>query len=141
MKDVAAGKSSGVLVFGLRGLAEGLGLIAQKSSRQPVPANHASVDIPGHGCLPIASLCFMGDTCLRTNLITKRILADMTDGEVIEIVTDNLSSVETIPFMSPNYNGVHLATVHTESCWKIYIRKGDDAPANTAIRTDRDQEE
>lgn len=136
MKDVAAGKSSSALVSpSLRALAEALGLISQRCVPPLVSAHHASVDIPGHGCLPIASLSFLGDTCLRTNLVTKRVLAQMADGEVIEIVTDNLSSVETIPFMSPNYDGVHLATIHAESCWKIYIRKGVSA------RTDHNPEE
>lgn len=83
------------------------------------------VTLPAVGPVRVAkSLNFLGDTCLRTNLLTKRALAYSEDGEVIEILTDNPSSSETIPFMSPNYNSVHLATVHSEQCWKIYLRKG-----------------
>lgn len=88
----------------------------------------ASADVatlPGWGEVRVTrSLNFLGDTCLRTNLLTKRALAYSEDGDVIEIITDNPSSAETIPFMSSNYNSLHLATVHAEQCWKIYLRKG-----------------
>lgn len=82
------------------------------------------VEIVGYGCLHVQLyLDFIGDTCLRTNLLTKRALAETVDGDVIEIVTDNLSSVETIPFMLPNYNGMHLATCQDAKHWRIYIQK------------------
>lgn len=127
MKELAIQKSGFLAQLGLDGLAAMLGLRAAKRGGQTnVAERHA--EIPGHGLLNLAlSLDFMGDTCLRTNLVTKRALAEVPDGAIIEIVTDNLSSVETIPFMSPNYDGVHLATVHAQSCWKIYIRKGVDS--------------
>jgi TusA-related sulfurtransferase len=130
MKELAIQKSGLLALLGLHDIAEALGLrAAARAGQANVTERYA--EIPGHGRLSLRmSLDFMGDTCLRTNLVTKRALAEVLDGAVIEIVTDNLSSVETIPFMSPNYNGAHLATVHAESCWKIYIRKGDgSAPA------------
>jgi TusA-related sulfurtransferase len=95
------------------------------------------VEIPGHGQQKIAiALNFVGDTCLRINLVTKRALAYCIAGDVIEIVTDNLSSVETIPFMSPSYNFIHLATVHDQTCWKIYLGKtGVDSLTDKGGRT------
>ncbi|MHB8166281.1 MAG: hypothetical protein ACYDDT_05855 [Sulfuricella sp.] len=70
-----------------------------------------------------ASLDFVGDNCLRTNLLTKLILDKAVAGAVFEISSDNLSAVETIPFMLPNRNCEHLATIHEPTCRKIYVRK------------------
>ena len=41
----------------------------------------------------------------------------------LEIALDNMSSVETIPFMLPGHGWVHLVTVHEDGNWKIYARK------------------
>jgi TusA-related sulfurtransferase len=82
------------------------------------------VEIPGRGTIA-ADFCldFMGEACLRTNLVTKRALQAARPGLVIEIVSDNLSAVETIPFMLPGHDCEHLGTVQFEGGWKIYARK------------------
>lgn len=124
IKELTIRKSGflGILVPG--GLAELLGLRTSEPSKRTTEVTEEWIEILGYGCLYVAlSLNFVGDTCLRTNLLTKRALAEAADGDVIEIITDNLSSVETIPFMSPNYNGVHLATCQDAQCWKIYVQK------------------
>ncbi|TRZ96623.1 MAG: hypothetical protein D4R84_06690 [Rhodocyclaceae bacterium] len=82
------------------------------------------VELPGHGILSVdEALNFVGDTCLRTNLLTKLILDRANAGAIFEISSDNLSAVETIPFMLPNCNCEHLATLHEGPCQKIYVRK------------------
>jgi len=112
----------GVLEHG--SLAELLGLRRSLRGDAMTGMKEEWVEIFGYGCLFVTlSFNFIGDTCLRTNLLTKRALAEAADGDVIEIITDNLSSVETIPFMSPNYNGVHLATCQDAQCWRVYMQK------------------
>lgn len=69
---------------------------------------------------------FIGDTCLRTNLLTKMALDRCPPGAVLEIATDNLASVETIPFMLPGHGCTHLGTIRTDAGWKIYARKEDN---------------
>jgi TusA-related sulfurtransferase len=82
------------------------------------------VDLPVHGVLWVdESLDFVGDNCLRTNLLLKLVLDKAVAGAVYEISSDNLSAVETIPFMLPNCNCEHLATLHEPTCLKIYVRK------------------
>jgi TusA-related sulfurtransferase len=82
------------------------------------------VDLPGRGTIWVdKSLNFVGDNCLRTNLLTKLVLDKAVAGTVFEISSDNLSAVETIPFMLPNCNCEHLATIHEPTCRKIYVRK------------------
>jgi len=85
------------------------------------------VEVPGHGAMVAdASVDLTGQTCLRTNLVTKRALDAAAAGTVIEIVSDNLSSVETIPFMLAGHGCVHLGTIHVEGSWKIYARKAEE---------------
>ena len=81
---------------------------------QPTYANVYGADL---------RLDFLGQTCLRTNLVMKRVLASMRPGLVVEIVSDNLSAVETIPFMLLGQDCVHIATVHLDDCWKIFAKK------------------
>lgn len=96
------------------------------------------VDLPGHGKLWVdESLDFVGDNCLRTNLLTKLLLDKAPAGAVFEIGSDNLSAVETIPFMLPNCNCEHLATLHEASCQKIYVRKLDTRPDLSASGSHR----
>ncbi len=83
-----------------------------------------TVDLHPHGILTIdVTGDFTGDTCLRTNLVTKMMLDNCAPSAVIEIATDNLASVETIPFMLPSHGCVHIATVRSETGWIVYARK------------------
>jgi TusA-related sulfurtransferase len=86
-----------------------------------------TVTLGGLGPVAVSVACdFIGDTCLRTNLLTKKALDHCSPGEVVEIASDNLASVETIPFMLPGHGCSHIATVRTEAGWKIYARKEDN---------------
>ena len=91
------------------------------------------VELPRLGTMWVdETLDFVGDTCLRTNLLTKLTLEKAVAGMVFEIRSDNLSAVETIPFMLPNCNCEHLATLHDETCQKIYVRKRQSVPTVAA---------
>lgn len=111
----------------LYGIFRPIGLAWVGIRHRLVRANKAGlkqVDLPGLGSLWVdESLNFVGDNCLRTNLLTKLVLDKAVAGAVFEISSDNLSAVETIPFMLPNCNCEHLATLHEASCQKIYVRK------------------
>lgn len=92
---------------------------------EPVAAK--TVTLRSIGAVTVAEARdFSGDTCLRTNLLTKMALDHCAPGGVLEIATDNLASVETIPFMLPGHGCTHLATIRTDSGWKIYARKEDN---------------
>lgn len=90
------------------------------------------VDLPGHGMLWVdQSLNFVGDNCLRTILRTKLVLDKAAAGAVFEISSDNLSAIETIPFMLPNCNCEPLATLCEPACRKIYVRKCETPSLST----------
>lgn len=125
-KEIAIPKKWGS--FGLasvaRLLVEALAAGDTSGELERARAGGETIELPGYGQIRIAlSINVVGDTCLRTNLVTKRAVAYSSAGDVIEIITDNPSSMETIPFMAPNYNFTHLATLHDERCWRLYIRK------------------
>jgi TusA-related sulfurtransferase len=82
------------------------------------------VDIPGHGrALAQCCLDFTAQTCVRTNLGAQRALEALAVGQIAEIVSDNLSAVETIPFMLDGLGCEHLGTIQLDGLWKIYARR------------------
>ncbi len=88
------------------------------------PEEGRYVEIPGHGVVAVSvSLNFLGVDCLRTNLLTKKAMGLARPGEMLEIITDNTSSAETIPFMLPNYGCVYLATVYEDQRRILYVKK------------------
>ena len=66
----------------------------------------------------------LGDSCPRPQLLTRKALASAAQGDVIEVLIDNPTSVEAIPPMMPGLARTHLATVRAERCWRVYVRKG-----------------
>ena len=80
--------------------------------------------LPAHGLVAVSeSLNFLGASCLRTNLRTKKAMSLAASGDVLEILTDNPSAAETIPFMLPNYGCMCLATIHEQQRWILYVKK------------------
>lgn len=96
-------------------------------STQPAVALRCAprlVDIPVLGRTMVDfSLDFTAQTCLRTNLGTKRALEAMAAGQIVEIWSDNVSAVETIPFMLESHACEHLCTVPRDGTWVVYVRK------------------
>ena len=117
-------KSIFLTMFDSHGLSEMLGLGTSERTAETAWTMGQWVEIPDYGCLYVVrSLNFIGETCLRTNMVTKQALTEVKRGDIIEIVTDNLSSIETIHFMSPNYSGTHLVTYRGAKSWKVYVQK------------------
>jgi tRNA 2-thiouridine synthesizing protein A len=65
----------------------------------------------------------LGVSCPRPQLMTKKAIAEIGVGEVIEVLADNPSSVEALPPMCDELGATHLETVKAPDCWRIYIRK------------------
>lgn len=65
-----------------------------------------------------------GAVCPRPQLLTMKAIDQMRDGEVLELLIDNPSTVEAIPAMGLTLGSTHLATVRDEQGWRIYVRKG-----------------
>lgn len=65
----------------------------------------------------------LGCSCPRPQLMTKKAMAEVGSGEVIEVVLDNPSSVEALPPMCDELNATHLETIKDSADWRVYIRK------------------
>jgi tRNA 2-thiouridine synthesizing protein A len=65
----------------------------------------------------------LGVSCPRPQLMTKKAIAEIVSGEVIEVMADNPSSVEALPPMCDELDATHLETIKAPNCWRIYIRK------------------
>ena len=82
------------------------------------------VDVPSQSRMLVDfSLDFTAQTCLRTNLGVRRALQAMAPGQVLEIRSDNVSAVETIPFMLESHACEHLGTAAFDGRWAVYVRK------------------
>jgi tRNA 2-thiouridine synthesizing protein A len=83
-----------------------------------------NVDLPGHGLVQIyCRVACEGEGCPKPQLLTLKALNESPVGAVVEVVTDNLSVVETIPSMMDIYEGCHLGTIRGENNWRIYVRR------------------
>lgn len=67
----------------------------------------------------------IGASCPRPQLVTMRMLEEMESGDILELVSDNPTTVETIPALAMVLYSDHLATLHTKTGWRIYIRKSN----------------
>lgn len=65
----------------------------------------------------------VGATCPRPQMVTMHTLEEMHQGEILELVSDNPTTVETIPALAMVLFCKHLATVHEDNGWRIYIQK------------------
>ena len=83
------------------------------------------VELPGFGDLPVSiRIDCIGASCPRPQMLAIKALETITDGDVIEIVSDNPSSVESLGSLMEVLGSTHLATLKEERQWRIYLRKG-----------------
>lgn len=65
----------------------------------------------------------IGDSCPRPQLMTKKAVAELRPGEVVEVLVDNPTSMEALPPMCPELHCEHLGTCHAGRAWHVYLRK------------------
>lgn len=81
--------------------------------------------LPGLGVVQIAYVVdCMGAMCPRPQLLTKKVLEQLSDGEIVEIVSDNPAAVEAFPWLAETLACSYLTTLRERDCWRIYLRKG-----------------
>lgn len=83
-----------------------------------------AVELPGYGQVEVrCRVACQGEGCPKPQLLTLKALNESAEGTVVEVITDNLSAVETIPSMMDIYGGRHLATTREAGHWHIYVRR------------------
>lgn len=92
---------------------------------QKVTAAARSVTLPAVGSVEIArTLDCIGAVCPRPQMLTMRVLEELEEGEVIELLSDNPATVETLPALMFSHSGTHVATLKKRDHWRVYMRKG-----------------
>lgn len=67
----------------------------------------------------------MDTACPRPQMAVMSMLETMKKGDVLELITDNPTAIETVPALVMVLYSQHLATLQTDDGWCIYIRKND----------------
>lgn len=102
-----------------------MGLFSKKSQPMAEAGPAAEAVLPNGTKVAVKQqVNCLGDSCPRPQLLTRKALATAAQGDVIEVLVDNPTSVEAIPPMMPGLASTHLATVRAERCWRVYVRKG-----------------
>jgi len=65
----------------------------------------------------------LGDSCPRPQLMTKKAMKEAGSGEVLSVLVDNPTSMESLPPMCDGLGATHLETVAGNKGWKVYIQK------------------
>lgn len=83
-----------------------------------------TVVLPAGSVTVARTLDCLGAACPRPQLLTMKVMEQLYEGEVIELLSDNPATVETLPALMFAVCGTHLATVKDVDHWRVYMRKG-----------------
>jgi tRNA 2-thiouridine synthesizing protein A len=108
----------------LFGLQKKLQAVRGRTLQQTGMGMSHEVELPGLGLVMVArTVDCIGDSCPKPQLLTLKALNQLPEGAIVELITDNPTAVETIPAMMLAAFGQHLASIRSDGCWKVYVRK------------------
>jgi tRNA 2-thiouridine synthesizing protein A len=99
-----------------------MGLFGRKQAAG-ADAGNLTVILDGRAYTVSQIVDCIGDSCPRPQLLTRKAVAGLGAGDVVEVLVDNPTSVEALPPMCDQMAATHLATVKEPRAWKVYIRK------------------
>lgn len=73
----------------------------------------------------------IGASCPRPQMLAIKALEQLEEGEVVEMISDNPSSVESLGSLMEVLDSTHVATLKEASQWRIYLSKGLGGPGKT----------
>ena len=83
------------------------------------------VDLPAYGeAQVVMKIDCIGASCPRPQMLAIKALEQLGDGEIVEMVSDNSSSVESLGSLMEVLGGTHVATIKEASQWRIFLCKG-----------------
>jgi tRNA 2-thiouridine synthesizing protein A len=65
----------------------------------------------------------LGFSCPRPQLMTKGAMNDAKSGDIVKIVIDNPTSMESLASMQSELSSTHLGTVFSDQSWKVLLQK------------------
>ncbi len=100
----------------------------EQSTEQSSSEEERIVKLPDLGSVAIsATINCVGEKYPRPQLLAKKALRNLENGQVLEVIVDNSPSVETIPVMLPSEHGKHLTTIRNDSLWALYVMKMEES--------------
>jgi tRNA 2-thiouridine synthesizing protein A len=98
-------------------------LLGRGNTQKPLLARVET--LPGLGQVRIAYVVdCIGAMCPRPQLLTRKIVEQIEDGEVIEVVTDNPAAAEAFPWLAETLACTFLLSQRNSMGWRLYLRKG-----------------
>lgn len=80
--------------------------------------------IPGYGEVIVGHVVnAVGDSCPKPQILTLKAVNQVPPGSVVELISDNVTAVETIPAMMEAALGMHLMTMKVDKCWHVFVCK------------------
>lgn len=80
--------------------------------------------LPNVGAITVAYVVdCSGEMCPRPQLLTRKVVEQARNGDVIEVVSDNPAFVEAFPWLVEALLCGHLATIRDPDRWRLYLRK------------------
>lgn len=89
------------------------------------------VSLPNLGKIEVCiEVNCLGATCPRPQMLAMKAFACLAPGEVMEIVSDNPSSVEALQALALNIDARYLAQQREANTWRLYLGKAPETGAN-----------
>ena len=100
-----------------------MGLFGRKSRPEPQAPGGAVVLPDGESVAVTRVVDCIGDSCPRPQVFTRNALGKARSGDVIEVKVDNPTSMEALPPIIEQNEGVHLGTLRQSRHWQVLMRK------------------
>lgn len=98
----------------------------RRETDRPVRAEpEPTAEIAGHGAVRIAlTVRCLRQSCPRPQIMMMKAINQLKEGDVVELICDNASAVESIPALALVLFSTHLHTEPEDGFWRVYVRKG-----------------
>lgn len=96
-----------------------------KSQARVESLQHKSMWLEGVGQIYVArTIECLRQNCPRPQILMMKAINEAADGDIVELICDNPSAVESIPALALVLYSTHLGTEKEDGFWRLYVRKG-----------------
>ena len=103
-----------------------MGLFTKKTTEKTVDNNdnNPTITLDNGDIINVTkTIDCLGFSCPRPQLMTKGAMNDAKSGDIIKIVIDNPTSMESLASMQSELSSTHLGTVFSDQSWKVLLQK------------------
>ena len=103
-----------------------MGLFTKKTTEKTVDNNdnNPTITLDNGDVINVTkTIDCLGFSCPRPQLMTKGAMNDAKSGDIIKIVIDNPTSMESLASMQSELSSTHLGTVFSDQSRKVLLQK------------------